>query len=108
MLPEPVLPLSPKAQKELAKAVDYFRNNKLDEAIKHFENAQRLAPTHPDVVYLLGETYEKKGELTAARKSGIRRFSLIRLTFRSLLAGGESYLRQNDARQCAEVSGQSG
>ncbi|MGC2673964.1 MAG: tetratricopeptide repeat protein [Candidatus Acidiferrum sp.] len=89
--------LSPKAQKELAKGVEYFRTDKFDEAVKHFENARRLAPTHPDVVYLLGETYRKKGDLTAARKYWDQAIQLNPAHLSSLLACGESYLRQNDA-----------
>ena len=56
-----------------------------------------FAPTHPDVVYLLGETYQKKGDLTAARKYWDQAIQLNPAHLSSLLACGESYLRQNDA-----------
>jgi tetratricopeptide (TPR) repeat protein len=89
--------LSPKAQKEMAKAVEYFQNNKFDEAIKHLESAHQLAPAHPDVVYLLGVSYEKKNDLPAARKYWDQAIQLNPAHLSSLLACAESYLHQNDA-----------
>jgi len=89
--------LSPKAQKELAKGVENFQTNKFDDAIKYLETAHQLAPTHPDIVYLLGETYEKKGDVPAARKYWDQAIQLSPGHVSSLLACGESYLRQNDA-----------
>ena len=88
--------LSPKAQKELAKGVENFQTNKFDEAVKHFEAAQKLAPTHPDIVYLLGEVYEKRGDVPTARKYWDQAIQLNPSHISSLLACGESYLRQND------------
>src|ERR1700694_2709124 len=61
-------PLSPKAQKEMAKAVEYFQSSKFDEAIRRLETAHQLAPTNPDILYLLGANYEKKNDIPAARK----------------------------------------
>jgi tetratricopeptide (TPR) repeat protein len=46
--------LSPKAQKELAKALEALRASKLPEARAHLEAAHHLAPSHPDVNYLFG------------------------------------------------------
>src|SRR5271169_319444 len=91
--------LSPKAQKELAKGVENYQSNKLDEAIKYLETAHQLAPTHPDIVYLLGETYEKKGDVPAARKYWDQAIQLSPGHVSSLLACGESYLRQNNAEE---------
>jgi Flp pilus assembly protein TadD len=94
--------LSPKAQKELAKGVENFQTNKFDDAIKYLETAHQLAPTHPDIVYLLGETYEKKGDVPAARKYWNQAIQLSPGHVSSLLACGESYLRQNDAAGARE------
>ncbi len=89
--------LSPKAQKELAKAVEYFQTNKFDEAIRRLENAHELAPTHPDIVYLQGVIYEKKQDLPTARKYWDQAIQLSPRHVSALLACGESYLRQGDA-----------
>jgi tetratricopeptide (TPR) repeat protein len=91
--------LSTKAQKELAKGVENYQSNKLDEAIKYLETAHQLAPAHPDIVYLLGETYEKKGDVPAARKYWDQAIQLSPGHVSSLLACGESYLRQNNAEE---------
>jgi len=89
--------LSPKAQKELAKGVESFQGNRFDEAIKHFETAHQLAPTHPDIVYLQGEVYEKKGDELSARIYWEQAIQLNPAHVSALLACGESYLRQEDA-----------
>jgi tetratricopeptide (TPR) repeat protein len=89
--------LSPKAQKEMAKAVEYLQANKLDEAIKRLESARQLAPTHPDVVYLMGVIYEKKNDLRTAQEYWDRAIQLSPTHLSSVLACAESYLHQNDA-----------
>jgi tetratricopeptide (TPR) repeat protein len=89
--------LSPKAQKELAKAVESFQTNKYDEAIRRLENAHQLAPTHPDIVYLQGVIYEKKHDLPTARKYWDQAIQMSPRHLSSLLACGESYLHQGDA-----------
>lgn len=89
--------LSPKAQKEMAKAVEYLQTNKFDEAIKHLESAYQLAPAYPDVIYLLGVSYEKKNDLVTARKYWDQAIQLSPAHMSSLLACAESYLRENDA-----------
>jgi len=46
--------LAPKAQKELAKALEALRANKPEAARSHLEEAYRRAPNHPAVTYLYG------------------------------------------------------
>jgi Flp pilus assembly protein TadD len=46
--------LAPKAKEKLDKAVQALRENNLDDAEKHLAEAMRLAPSHPDVLYLQG------------------------------------------------------
>jgi Flp pilus assembly protein TadD len=89
--------LSPKVQKELAKAIEDMQANRLDEAIRRLQSAHQLAPTHADIVYLLGMNYEKKNDLLMARKSWDQAIELSPTHVSSLLACGESYLRQGDA-----------
>ena len=58
--------LAPKAKAALEKALEYLRLNKLEDAEKQLEIASRLAPQHPDVLYLQGMLYSKKGDLAKA------------------------------------------
>ncbi len=46
--------LAPKAKLTLEKGLDALRANKLDDAEKYLREAMRLAPGHPDVLYLQG------------------------------------------------------
>jgi Flp pilus assembly protein TadD len=89
--------LSPKAQKEMTKALEYFQTRRMDEAVRRLESARQLAPTHPDILYLLGLVYEKKGDVPTARKYWDQAIQLSPNHVSSLLACGESHLRQNDA-----------
>jgi tetratricopeptide (TPR) repeat protein len=46
--------LSPKAQKELGKALEALRASKFAESRAHLDAVYRLAPSHPDVNFLFG------------------------------------------------------
>jgi Tfp pilus assembly protein PilF len=64
-LPEtPVL--APKAKKELDAGLEALRRKDLSQAQKHLEQAGNLAPTHPDVLYLLGALYSQMNDLPRA------------------------------------------
>jgi tetratricopeptide (TPR) repeat protein len=91
------LMLSPKAEKETNKALEELRANKFDDSIKHLEAAQRLAPTHPYLAYVLGLAYEKKDDNLTARKYWDRAIQLDPKHVSSLLACANSFLRQGDA-----------
>lgn len=88
--------LSPKAQKEATKGTEALQANKLDEAVKHLEAAHRLAPTHPDISYVLGVVYEKKSDPTSALKCWDAALQAYPQHMSSLLASGDLLLRQND------------
>jgi tetratricopeptide (TPR) repeat protein len=88
--------LSPKAQKELAKAVESFQANRFDEAIRRLDTAHQLAPTHPDIIYLLGMVYEKKNDFASARKYWDEALQADPRHVSSLLACGDMLLRRDD------------
>lgn len=88
--------LSPKAQKEIAKGIEGFQANRFDEAIRHLHSAYQLAPTRPDIPYLLGTVYEKKSDYTSARKYWDEALHVDPKHVISLLACGEMLLRQNE------------
>lgn len=59
--------LAPKAQLELSKGLDALHKNELKEAQLHLEEANRLAPTNPEVLHLLGVLYARMGDLPRAQ-----------------------------------------
>jgi tetratricopeptide (TPR) repeat protein len=88
--------LSPKAQKETNKGMEALQASKFDEAIKYLQAAHHLAPNHPDVSYMLGMVYEKKGDLVSARKCWDQALEAFPKHLSSLLASGDVALRQDD------------
>jgi len=61
--------LAPKAKEALDKALQSLRDNKLEEAEKLLKEAMRLAPGHPDVLYLQGVLYLRENKLSEAQKT---------------------------------------
>ena len=60
--------LAPKVQREVDQGLAAMRRNKLAEARKHLETAQKMAPSIPDILYLLGVVEYMDKDLPAARK----------------------------------------
>lgn len=60
--------LTPKLQKELQEAVQALDQNDLKEAEKRLERAEKSAPGHPEVQYLVGVLLMKKNDLAGARQ----------------------------------------
>jgi tetratricopeptide (TPR) repeat protein len=58
--------LAPKTQKELGKALEALRVNKLGQARSHLEAAYRKAPNHPAVNYLFGVYFQQMQDLEKA------------------------------------------
>src|SRR5262249_33269962 len=69
VLSGPEVPLlAPKARKEFDAGQRALSNGNLQEAQKHLENAARLAPSHPDVLYALGILYSRLNDLARAER----------------------------------------
>src|SRR5215469_1913995 len=58
--------LAPKAKEAVVKALQALSENKVDEAQKHMTQAMKLAPGHPEVLYVQGMVYMKRGEWSQA------------------------------------------
>jgi tetratricopeptide (TPR) repeat protein len=95
-----VLPAKP--QKELNKGLETLRGGKFDEAIKHLEAAQHMAPKEAEIPYLIGLAQEKKGDLAAARKDWDQALQLNPKHLAALIACGDSLLRQKDVKDARE------
>jgi TolA-binding protein len=59
--------LAPKAKESFDKALKALNDNKLDQAQKHLDETAKLAPNHPDVLYLQGVVYLRKGDFSKAQ-----------------------------------------
>jgi tetratricopeptide (TPR) repeat protein len=59
--------LTPRARKELERALEALRKNDLNEARARLQRAQELAPNHPDVLYLLGILATRTNDFAEAR-----------------------------------------
>jgi cytochrome c-type biogenesis protein CcmH/NrfG len=61
--------LAPKAKEALDKALQALRDGKLEEAEKQLKEAMRLAPGHPDVLYLQGVLFLRQNKWPEAQKT---------------------------------------
>ena len=61
--------LAPAAEKEMSKALESLRGNKLEDARKHLEKATKAAPAHPDVNYVWGLYYVSANDFVHAKES---------------------------------------
>lgn len=61
--------IAPKAKDALDRGLQALRDNKLEEAEKQLKEAMRLAPGHPDVLYLQGVLYLRQNKLSEAQKT---------------------------------------
>ncbi|HVH70184.1 MAG TPA: tetratricopeptide repeat protein [Candidatus Dormibacteraeota bacterium] len=69
VLSDPGLPvLAPKAKRELNLGLEALRDKDLDKAQKHLGKAYEMAPSHPEVLYLLGSLYSQKNDLPQAEE----------------------------------------
>jgi tetratricopeptide (TPR) repeat protein len=59
--------LAPKAKEATDKALQALKENKLDQAEKFLQEAAKLAPTHPDVLYLQGVMFLRRNQPEKAR-----------------------------------------
>jgi Flp pilus assembly protein TadD len=59
---------APKVQHELDKSLAALRQNKYEEARKHLEKAQKMAPSSPEILYLIGIVDYAAKDVPAARK----------------------------------------
>ncbi|HYL85559.1 MAG TPA: tetratricopeptide repeat protein [Candidatus Angelobacter sp.] len=59
--------LAPKAKEALDKGLQALKDNKLDDALKYLDEAMRLAPSHPDVLYGRAVIYLRRSEWAKAQ-----------------------------------------
>jgi cytochrome c-type biogenesis protein CcmH/NrfG len=95
--------LAPKAKESFDKALKELNDNKLDQAEKHLDEAAKLAPNHPDVLYLQGVVYLRKNSFAKAQASLETAAQLDPNNSRTLSALGMAYVDQNKYGQAVPV-----
>jgi len=91
--------LAPKVQKELSKALEEIRLKRYDEARKNLLAAQKSAPNHPDVNYLLGLLASLTGNPAEAQSYWQKALSFDPHNYFSLMALGEAAFGKGDIQQ---------
>jgi TolA-binding protein len=93
--------LAPGVQRELDKSLMALRENKYGEARKHLEKAHKMAPSSPDILFLMGMLEYTAKDMPAARK----RFDSVLVAYprheRTLLMLGQMQL---DAKEDKDAS----
>lgn len=59
--------LAPKAKEAFEKSLEALRDNKLDKAQKQIDEALKLAPSHPDVLYVQGVIFLRRAQWDKAQ-----------------------------------------
>ena len=87
--------LAPKAKQALDKAIQALRDDKLEGAEKALDQAMKLAPNNPDVLYIQGVLDLKKREWTKAQSALEKATQLEPSSARALAALGMALCNQN-------------
>lgn len=87
--------LAPKAKEEFDKALKALNDNKLEQAEKALDEAAKLAPNHPDVLYLQGVVYLRKSAFAKAQAVLETAAQLDPNNPRALSALGMAYVDEN-------------
>jgi Flp pilus assembly protein TadD len=93
--------LAPRVQRELDQSLAALRQGKYGEARKHLEKAQKMAPSNPDILYLMGMLEYTAKAMPAARKQFESVLATNPTHERSLLMLGQMQL---EAKQNKEAS----
>lgn len=92
-----------KALKEMEKGLAAMQVDKLNDAEQHLKKAQELAPKSPDVNYLVGVLYLRRGKSAEARDYLQKAVDAAPNHAAALLALGEAEMKQRDYAKAAET-----
>ena len=94
--------LKPKAQKEVAKAMEALRANKPTVARSHLDAVNRMAPNQPEVSYLFGVYASQTGDETQAKSYWTKTLEQNPRHFRALLSLSEISMREKKAAEAVD------
>jgi Flp pilus assembly protein TadD len=95
--------LAPKAKESFDKALKALNDNKLDQAEKHLDEAAKLAPNHPDVLYLQGVLSLRKGDFAKAQAALETASQIDPNNSKTLSALGMAYVDQGKYEQSVPI-----
>jgi tetratricopeptide (TPR) repeat protein len=87
--------LAPKAQKEIGRALELLRTQKVAEARSHLDTANRVAPNQAEVQYLYGVYAKQTGNAEQAKSYWMKAVGLSPKHLLALLSLAEALLREN-------------
>jgi len=87
--------LAPKAKEAFDKALQALGENKLEQAEKHLEEAAKLAPGHPDVLYLQGVILLRRGKAEQAQAALEKATQVDPQNARALTALGMTFINES-------------
>ena len=87
--------LAPKAQKELAKAVEALRASKSADARAHLDAAYRLAPSNPDVNFLFGVYFSQMNDMQQAKSYWEKTVGIYPQHLLAQISLSDALLREN-------------
>ena len=87
--------LSPKVQKDAAKALEALRANKPSGALNHLQAAQRGAPNSAEIEYLFGVYASQVNDPVGAKSHWMKTLQLNPNHLSALLAVGQNLLHEN-------------
>ena len=91
--------LSPKSQRELAKASEALRANKPVDARSHLEAANRATANHPEVTYLFGVFASQMNDWSQAKTYWLKTIELYPKHLRALISLTEALLKERNAAE---------
>ncbi|MGB6497178.1 MAG: tetratricopeptide repeat protein [Candidatus Acidiferrum sp.] len=91
--------LAPKTQRDVGKALEELRANKLNDARKHLESAQRDAPKSAEVEYLFSVYSTEMKDPVRARSYWMKTLELDPRHLSTLLAVGQDDLQSNKSAE---------
>ena len=87
--------LAPKAKEAFDKALQALGENKLDQAEKHIDEALKLAPSHPDLLYLQGIILLRRGKSEQAQAALEKATQIDPQNARAFTALGMAFINEN-------------
>jgi tetratricopeptide (TPR) repeat protein len=94
--------MAPKAQKEMAKAMEMLRANKPNVARSHLDALNRMAPNQAEVSYLFGVYSTQVGDSGQAKSYWTKALEQNPRHFRALLSLSEIAIREKKPSEAAE------
>lgn len=89
------LALAPKAQREIGKALELLRAQKVADARSHLDAANRAAPNHGEVQYLYGVYAKQSGNAEQAKSYWLKAVEYSPKHLLALLSLADALLREN-------------